>query len=138
MQIGCTNALTPDLYGHYREARYSQTKHHWWWKVNFMFSKVRALKDHYGTISQLEASNQFLTFVVGQILFMEEDHFVAEDFLHVLWLQQQQLRGSTDCPFCNQASILSIGSYPKVFTHRTEAEKVEQFSPGPSCYQVPS
>lgn len=25
---------TPDLYKHYREARFTQTKHHWWWKAN--------------------------------------------------------------------------------------------------------
>ena len=31
---GCTNAAWPDLHGHYREARYTQTKHHWWWKAN--------------------------------------------------------------------------------------------------------
>ena len=29
----CINAQHPDSYGHYREAKYTQTKHHWWWKV---------------------------------------------------------------------------------------------------------
>ncbi len=33
MQIGCNNAMWPDKYGHYREAKYAQTKHHWFWKV---------------------------------------------------------------------------------------------------------
>lgn len=46
--IGCSNAQTPDLYGHYREARYSQTKHHWWWKVNFIFGKIRTLRHYDG------------------------------------------------------------------------------------------
>jgi alpha-1,6-mannosyl-glycoprotein beta-1,2-N-acetylglucosaminyltransferase len=30
----CMNAAFPDAYGHYREATYTQTKHHWFWKVN--------------------------------------------------------------------------------------------------------
>ena len=30
----CNNAQSPDKYGHYREAKYSQTKHHWFWKVS--------------------------------------------------------------------------------------------------------
>ena len=29
----CLNARFPDTYGHYREASYTQTKHHWFWKV---------------------------------------------------------------------------------------------------------
>lgn len=55
---------------------------------------------------------------------MEEDHYVAEDFLHVLWLQQQLLKGGIDCPFCNQARILSLGSYPKYFNHREASSMV--------------
>lgn len=30
---GCLNWEWPDKYGHYRVARYTQIKHHWWWKV---------------------------------------------------------------------------------------------------------
>ena len=30
---GCINANHPDKYGHYREAKYTQTKHHGFWKV---------------------------------------------------------------------------------------------------------
>ena len=33
MSMNCTNALTPDMYGHYRVAKITQTKHHWFWKV---------------------------------------------------------------------------------------------------------
>lgn len=29
----CNNAEHPDKYGHYREAKYCQIKHHWIWKV---------------------------------------------------------------------------------------------------------
>jgi hypothetical protein len=31
--MGCNNAEHPDKYGHYREAKFTMTKHHWWWKV---------------------------------------------------------------------------------------------------------
>lgn len=58
---------------------------------------------------------------------MEEDHYVAEDFLHVLWLQQQLLNGGSDCKFCNQARILSLGTYPKYFNHR-EASNMVNFA----------
>ena len=32
-RINCNNAEYPDQYGHYREAKFTMTKHHWWWKV---------------------------------------------------------------------------------------------------------
>lgn len=38
----CNNAKHPDLYGHYREAKFTQTKHHWWWKViSHLFFKLQ-------------------------------------------------------------------------------------------------
>jgi len=33
LKIGCQNKEYPDKYGHYREAKYCQTKNHWFWKV---------------------------------------------------------------------------------------------------------
>jgi len=42
MKLKCLNAETPDKYGHYREAKFSQIKHHWFWKVRF-WSIVSAL-----------------------------------------------------------------------------------------------
>ena len=47
-EIKCRNAEYPDGYGHYREARYTQTKHHWWWKANFVFSEIRELQNFTG------------------------------------------------------------------------------------------
>jgi len=32
-EIGCNNAETPDMFGHYRQAKFTMIKHHWWWKV---------------------------------------------------------------------------------------------------------
>ncbi|XP_055303292.1 alpha-1,6-mannosyl-glycoprotein 2-beta-N-acetylglucosaminyltransferase-like isoform X2 [Sitodiplosis mosellana] len=85
----CKNALHPDSYGHYREAKFTQTKHHWWWKVNRVFDQLHVTRHH-----------------TGYVLFLEEDHYVAEDFLHVLMLMQKQVE--TLCPKCN---ILSLGTY---------------------------
>lgn len=47
----CTNANYPDLYGHYREASFTQTKHHWWWKANRVFDQIAVTQHHTGNIS---------------------------------------------------------------------------------------
>lgn len=44
----CNNALYPDLYGHYREAKFTQTKHHWWWKANRVFNELEVTRFHSG------------------------------------------------------------------------------------------
>lgn len=44
----CNNALYPDLYGHYREAKFTQTKHHWWWKANRVFNQLEVTRNHSG------------------------------------------------------------------------------------------
>jgi hypothetical protein len=49
----CNNALYPDLYGHYREAKFTQTKHHWWWKANRVFNQLEVTRNHTGTCVQL-------------------------------------------------------------------------------------
>ncbi len=37
LAIRCNNAPNPDKYGHYREVSIVQIKHHWWWKVSYIF-----------------------------------------------------------------------------------------------------
>ncbi|XP_039390928.1 LOW QUALITY PROTEIN: alpha-1,6-mannosyl-glycoprotein 2-beta-N-acetylglucosaminyltransferase [Mauremys reevesii] len=89
LRLGCINAEYPDSFGHYREAKFSQTKHHWWWKLHFVWERLRALREH-----------------TGLVLFLEEDHYLAPDFYHVLkqlWALKQQ-----ECPECQ---VLSLGSY---------------------------
>lgn len=99
----CNNALHPDLYGHYREAKFTQTKHHWWWKANRVFDQLETTKYH-----------------TGLVVFLEEDHYVAEDFLYILELMQ--LKSNELCPKCN---ILSLGTYLKTFNYYTYNKKVE-------------
>ncbi|XP_039282319.1 alpha-1,6-mannosyl-glycoprotein 2-beta-N-acetylglucosaminyltransferase isoform X1 [Nilaparvata lugens] len=99
----CTNALHPDLYGHYREAKFTQTKHHWWWKANRVFNQLEVTRYH-----------------TGMVLFVEEDHYVAEDFIHILKLMEKTSKAS--CPACN---ILSLGTYLKTYDYYSESKKKE-------------
>lgn len=59
----CNNALHPDVYGHYREAKFTQTKHHWWWKANRVFDQLDVTRHHTG-----------LYIALGQIEFREIEH----------------------------------------------------------------
>ncbi|XP_060516144.1 alpha-1,6-mannosyl-glycoprotein 2-beta-N-acetylglucosaminyltransferase isoform X2 [Cylas formicarius] len=103
LQNKCNNALYPDLYGHYREAKFTQTKHHWWWKVNHVFNQLEATRNH-----------------TGLVLFLEEDHYVAQDFIHVLKLMEKTCREA--CRHCN---ILSLGTYLKTYNYYGDSKKVE-------------
>jgi len=101
--LGCTNSKWPDIHGHYREAKFTQTKHHWWWKINRVFNGLKITKDFFGSV-----------------LFIEEDHYVATDFLHVLGLMKKekaQLKQKVD--------IISLGTYLKRFNFRTHSKQVE-------------
>ncbi|XP_005989562.1 alpha-1,6-mannosyl-glycoprotein 2-beta-N-acetylglucosaminyltransferase [Latimeria chalumnae] len=103
LKLGCNNAEYPDSFGHYREAKFSQTKHHWWWKLHFVWERVKVLQDH-----------------KGLVLFIEEDHYMSPDFYHVLkkmWgLKKEQ------CPDCD---VLSLGTYTRVTGFSSKADKVE-------------
>ncbi|KAL0808870.1 hypothetical protein ABMA28_012540 [Loxostege sticticalis] len=103
VKLKCLNALHPDLHGHYREAKYTQTKHHWWWKANRIFNQLQCTQGH-----------------TGLVLFLEEDHYVAEDFIHMLHL----LRSTAD-KNCPQCEILSLGTYLKTYQYHVNGDKVE-------------
>ncbi|XP_014602701.1 PREDICTED: alpha-1,6-mannosyl-glycoprotein 2-beta-N-acetylglucosaminyltransferase isoform X1 [Polistes canadensis] len=95
LYLKCINAKHPDLYGHYREAKFTQTKHHWWWKANKVFDQLTITKNH-----------------TGMVLFLEEDHYVAEDFLHVLRLMERTCKHS-----CERCNVLSLGTYLKTYNY---------------------
>lgn len=120
----CNNALYPDLYGHYREAKFTQTKHHWWWKANRVFNELEATRYHTGKsiIKYISLCFSNLVYnISGLVLFLEEDHYVAEDFLYLLAMMQQRTKDL--CPQCN---ILSLGTYLKTFNYYTYHSKVGQ------------
>ncbi|XP_077180297.1 alpha-1,6-mannosyl-glycoprotein 2-beta-N-acetylglucosaminyltransferase [Paroedura picta] len=87
---GCLNARFPDSFGHYREAAFAQAKHHWWWKLHFVWERLRALRRRPPAL----------------LLLLEEDHVVAPDFFaatQALWALRRQR-----CPDCQ---LLALGSY---------------------------
>ncbi|XP_033212706.1 alpha-1,6-mannosyl-glycoprotein 2-beta-N-acetylglucosaminyltransferase-like isoform X2 [Belonocnema kinseyi] len=98
--LKCKNAEHPDLYGHYREAKYTQTKHHWWWKANRVFDQLKVTRNQ-----------------DGMVLFLEEDHYVAEDFLHVLRLMKRTCEYS-----CERCNVLTLG------THLTTYDSYSEFN----------
>lgn len=62
---------------------------------------------------------RFYYSLTGLVVFLEEDHYVAEDFLYILELMQ--LKSNELCPKCN---ILSLGTYLKTFNYYTYNKKV--------------
>ncbi|KAG8536951.1 hypothetical protein GDO81_025351 [Engystomops pustulosus] len=70
---GCTNGEYPDSHGHYREAAFTQDKHHWWWKLHFTWERVREVSGH-----------------SGHILFLEEGDYLLPDWLQILQLMEKQ------------------------------------------------
>ncbi|XP_051172324.1 alpha-1,6-mannosyl-glycoprotein 2-beta-N-acetylglucosaminyltransferase isoform X2 [Leptopilina boulardi] len=105
--LKCTNAQHPDLYGHYREAKFTQTKHHWWWKANRVFDQLEVMKNH-----------------TGMVLFLEEDHYVAEDFLHVLKLMERTSKHS-----CERCNVLSLGTYLKTYNYYADFSRKAEVTP---------
>ncbi|XP_033932057.1 alpha-1,6-mannosyl-glycoprotein 2-beta-N-acetylglucosaminyltransferase [Pseudochaenichthys georgianus] len=88
-KTGCINAEHPDSYGHYREAFITQTKHHWWWKLHFVWERVPALQGY-----------------SGFVLFLEEDNYILPDFFHY-YKSMVEFRKSS-CPDCD---MLALGNH---------------------------
>ncbi|XP_017889766.1 alpha-1,6-mannosyl-glycoprotein 2-beta-N-acetylglucosaminyltransferase isoform X2 [Ceratina calcarata] len=107
LALGCVNAKHPDLYGHYREAKFTQTKHHWWWKANRVFDQLAITRNH-----------------TGMVLFLEEDHYVAEDFIHVLRLMERTCKHS-----CERCNVLSLGTYLKTYNYFADFSRKAEVIP---------
>ncbi|XP_064847214.1 alpha-1,6-mannosyl-glycoprotein 2-beta-N-acetylglucosaminyltransferase-like [Oncorhynchus masou masou] len=89
LKTGCLNAEHPDSYGHYRDASITQTKHHWWWKLHFVWERVQALQGY-----------------SGFVVFLEEDNFILPDLYH-LFKEMVKYRKSS-CPDCD---MLALGNH---------------------------
>ncbi|XP_020352219.1 alpha-1,6-mannosyl-glycoprotein 2-beta-N-acetylglucosaminyltransferase-like [Oncorhynchus kisutch] len=89
LKTGCLNAEHPDSYGHYREASITQTKHHWWWKLHFVWERVQALHGY-----------------SGFAVFLEEDNYILPDLYH-LYNEMVGYRKSS-CPDCD---MLALGNH---------------------------
>lgn len=85
----CNNAQTPDRYGHYREAKFTATKHHWWYKANFVFDRLPITRDYQ-----------------GPVVLLEEDHYVSPDLVNAVH-ELAVLRDRV----CSDCAVLSLASY---------------------------
>jgi alpha-1,6-mannosyl-glycoprotein beta-1,2-N-acetylglucosaminyltransferase len=101
LAMNCTNAEHPDTYGHYREAKITAVKHHWWWKVNMVFDGMRETENF-----------------TGHVMFLEEDHYLSPDFLYMteklIALKEEQC---DDCDFVNLGMYTNVRS-PATLAHR--------------------
>ncbi|XP_007886554.2 alpha-1,6-mannosyl-glycoprotein 2-beta-N-acetylglucosaminyltransferase [Callorhinchus milii] len=103
LKLRCNNAEYPDSFGHYRESKFCQTKHHWWWKLHYVWERVNVLKDHN-----------------GPMLFIEEDHYLSPDF-YLVFKSMWSLK-TEHCPDCD---LLSLGTYTRVLDFTDKGNKVE-------------
>ncbi|KRY15805.1 Alpha-1,6-mannosyl-glycoprotein 2-beta-N-acetylglucosaminyltransferase [Trichinella patagoniensis] len=85
----CLNWDSPDRYGHYREASLTQIKHHWWWKINYVFDGIPRLKNY-----------------SDWVLLLEEDHYVSPDFLYTF---DYIVRNRDN--LCKHCQVITLGSY---------------------------
>ncbi|KAI6201300.1 Alpha-1,6-mannosyl-glycoprotein 2-beta-N-acetylglucosaminyltransferase [Aphelenchoides besseyi] len=106
-QRNCNNHAHPDKYGHYRVAQLTQIKHHWWWKMNYVFDGI---VDRYGLDEKY-------------VLLLEEDHYVSPDSLYML---DVMIRNKTKLvritnvldnffSFCPDCDVLCLGFYLKSY-----------------------
>ncbi|KAK3868998.1 hypothetical protein Pcinc_025659 [Petrolisthes cinctipes] len=91
--LTCLNRAWPDSYGHFREAAFTQIKHHWWWKLHRVFEGLRVTGKSYS----------------GHVVFLEEDHYLAPDLLHVLHLMVR-----LQPTLCKDCLVLTLGNYNKL------------------------
>ncbi|XP_056150611.1 alpha-1,6-mannosyl-glycoprotein 2-beta-N-acetylglucosaminyltransferase [Lampris incognitus] len=102
LKTGCLNAEHPDSYGHYREATITQTKHHWWWKLHFVWERVPALQGY-----------------SGFAVFLEEDNYILPDFYHLYKLMLDFRK--SNCPDCD---LLALGNHKKLTDFTKLSSKV--------------
>lgn len=77
-----------------RDSSLTQMKNHWWWQVNYVFDQLNLLKNYNDLV-----------------VFLEEDQFVAEDFLYVIKILNLARKSS-----CHRCDILSVGAYPPLLS----------------------
>nr|XP_026486666.1 alpha-1,6-mannosyl-glycoprotein 2-beta-N-acetylglucosaminyltransferase-like [Vanessa tameamea] len=70
-----------------RDARLTEHKQHWWWKANFIFQGTRWLQRH-----------------ANPVVFLEEDNYVAPDFLYMF----QYITRSLD--YFPSVDVMSFGT----------------------------
>uniref|UniRef100_A0A915DWP9 Alpha-1,6-mannosyl-glycoprotein 2-beta-N-acetylglucosaminyltransferase n=1 Tax=Ditylenchus dipsaci TaxID=166011 RepID=A0A915DWP9_9BILA len=93
--LKCLNWKYPDKYGHYRIPSLTQIKHHWWWKMNYVFDGVVS---RYGLESH--------------VVLLEEDHVVTPDFC-------------TSFIVCADCQVICLGTYLKTYkNYKADLDKL--------------
>lgn len=81
-----------DSYGHFREAKFSQIKLHWTWKLNFIYSKISKYR-------------------IDSLVILEEDHYLTVDALHVA--NTVIVPNIKSCESKNKICLGALGTYVK-------------------------
>uniref|UniRef100_A0A1A7XH02 Uncharacterized protein n=2 Tax=Iconisemion striatum TaxID=60296 RepID=A0A1A7XH02_9TELE len=102
LKSGCLNAEHPDSYGHYREAFITQTKHHWWWKLHFVWERVQVMQGY-----------------SGFVIFLEEDNYILPDFFHFYKLMLEFKKTS-----CSDCDMLALGNHNGLSDFSSMSNKV--------------
>lgn len=87
-----------DSYGHFREARIVNIKHHWWWKLNW-------IKQQFGRYNSLTL--------------LEEDHAVTPDFLHISAILSR-FAAEQNAQMGNGKFITTLGTYKFKMSQATD------------------
>lgn len=80
IKVNCNNRFYPDQYGHYREEKIVQIKHHWFWKISYVFERLKVTKN----LENL------------QILLLEEDHYLMPDSIYMLRKLSEKILSDID------------------------------------------
>lgn len=102
LKTGCLNAEHPDTYGHYREAFITQTKHHWWWKLHFVWERVQVMQGY-----------------SGFVIFLEEDNYILPDFFSFYKMMLEFRKQK--CPDCD---MLAMGNHNSLTDFPSLSNKV--------------
>ncbi|XP_049612781.1 alpha-1,6-mannosyl-glycoprotein 2-beta-N-acetylglucosaminyltransferase [Syngnathus scovelli] len=102
IKTGCLNAKHPDSYGHYREASITQIKHHWWWKLHFVWERVNAIQGY-----------------SGFVIFLEEDNYILPDIFH-FYNSTVEFRENK----CQDCDVLALGNHNDFAGFLTLSNKV--------------
>ncbi|RWS23745.1 alpha-1:6-mannosyl-glycoprotein 2-beta-N-acetylglucosaminyltransferase-like isoform X3, partial [Leptotrombidium deliense] len=82
IRMKCNSAEFPDKYGHYRESKFTQMKHHWFWKLNFIFDR-------------LKISINF----EGYVVLLEDDYYLIPDSLYVFEEMRKLIMDDSNCVY---------------------------------------
>ncbi|RWS25329.1 alpha-1:6-mannosyl-glycoprotein 2-beta-N-acetylglucosaminyltransferase-like protein [Leptotrombidium deliense] len=88
--VNCTESQYTNSAVKIRDAKYQQIKHHWFWKLNYVFEGLRVTRNF-----------------TGYLTFLEDDYFLLADSIYVL----KALKSN-----CGNCDMLSLGKRLRNFS----------------------